>query len=141
MAASTNADTFTGGAGLDVFAIGVGAIGTMSTITDLNLGTAVAAGGVDRIVTDSTANTAVVVTLTAAQQTGITAAATFAAALDSAIAAIDTTVAGVATFTYGTDTYLVMNNANASLAFTAADLVVKITGVVGTLDASDITIL
>jgi predicted phage tail protein len=54
VAASTNADTFTGGAGSDVFGVGIGAITTMSTITDLNLGTAVVAGGVDRMLRPST---------------------------------------------------------------------------------------
>jgi len=141
VAASTAADTFTGGAGLDVFGIGIGAIGTMSTITDLNLGTAVVAGSVDRIVTDGTAATATVVTFTAAQQATISAAATFAGALDAAIAAFGAVAAVASTFTYGADTFFVLNDVAATTTFTATDLVVKITGVTGTLDASDITLL
>jgi hypothetical protein len=140
--AAVAADTFTGGAGLDVFAVGVGAIGTMSTITDLNLGTAIVGGGVDRIVTDSTNGTAVsVVVFSAAQQTVITNSATFAAALDAAIAAFGAVANVASTFTYGADTYFVLNDIAATTTFTATDLVIKITGVAGTLDASDITTL
>lgn len=141
VAAATAADTFTGGAGMDVFGIGVGAIATMSTITDLNLGTAVVGGAVDRIVTDSTASAVTVVAFTTAQQATITAAASFSAALDAAINAFGAVAAVASTFTYGTDTYFVLNDVAATTTFTATDLVVKITGVTGTLDASDITLL
>jgi len=140
------ADTLTGGSGNDTFFMTAGgAITLASTITDLNLGTNVVGGQVDQInidgATTSGATAVVVVALTAAQQTTVTAAASLGAAVD-AVLALAGTVNNVAQFTYGTDTYLIHNGATANAAFTAGeDTLIKITGVVGTIDASDFTIV
>ena len=140
------ADVLTGGAGRDVFAFKAGAGNTVavaSTITDLELGGATLATGVDQIVVSTgTAGTAAVVTLTAAQQTTVTGAATLAAAVDSVLT-FATAVNATATFTYGADTYLIVNgDGNTTVPYSAAsDMLIKITGVTGTLDASDISII
>jgi hypothetical protein len=145
---ATAGDTLTGGAGNDNFAIGhitgtsnATILASVSSITDLNLGTNVVAGAVDGLWFNTTTPlTAVtVVTLSAAQQTAVTGAADLLTAVNLVLAAA-AGVNNVATFTYGTDTYLVTNADGATTAaFTAAsDNLVKITGVTGTLDASDI---
>lgn len=137
------ADTLTGGAGNDTFHMTAGgAITLASTITDLNLGSNVVGGQVDQIIIDgATAAASTTITLTAAQQTTVTAAATLAAAVD-AVLLVAGTANNVAQFTYGADTYLIHNGATATAAFTAGeDTLIKITGVIGTLDASDVTIV
>ena len=140
------ADTLTGGLGNDTFhTTAGGAITLASTITDLNLGSNVVGGLVDQIIIDGATTSAgtadVIVALTTAQQTTVTATANLAAAVD-AVLGIAGTVNNVAQFTYGADTYLIHNGATANAAFTAGeDTLIKITGVTGTLDASDITIV
>lgn len=133
-----NADILTGGAGNDAFVIGHSSVANASTITDLNLGTAVVAGGVDSLWFNATAAAAAtVVSLTAVQQTAVSQAVDLAAAVN-AVLAIASTAKNVAQFTYGTDTYIVANS-NGGATYAAADhSLVKVTGVVGTLDASDI---
>lgn len=138
--ASIASDVLTGGAGNDSFAIGkIDALAHVSSITDLNLGTNVVAGAVDSLwfSTATLGTAATIVTLTAAQQTAVTGAGSLAAAVDLVL----TTASGVnnvAQFTYGTDTYIVANgDANATYDV-AADNLIKITGVTGVLDASDI---
>jgi hypothetical protein len=141
--ALTAGDTFTGGDGRDMFVLGTNsALATMSSITDLNLGGATAALGVDGITLDlATAGAATIVVLTDTQKANIAAAASLAAAFDAA-AAVDTTVNAVVQFTYGSDTYLFVNGVAAGTTYSATnDVAIKITGVTGTLDASDITIV
>jgi len=136
------ADTLTGGAGNDTFhTTAGGAIGLASTITDLNLGTSAGAGQVDQIVIDAaTAGAATVVTLTAAQQTTVTGTATLALAVASVLG-VAGTANNVVQFTYGADSYF-LHNGDGNGAFNAGqDTLIKITGVQGTLDASDITIV
>lgn len=144
--AATAGDTMTGGDGRDMFVLGTNsAIATMSSITDLNLGGATAALGVDGITLDlATAGTTTaptIVVLTDTQKANIAAAASLAAAFDVA-AAIDTAVNAVVQFTYGTDSYLFVNGVAGGASYSATnDVAIKITGVSGTLDASDITIV
>jgi hypothetical protein len=81
------------------------------------------------------------VSLSAAQQATVTAAADLAAAADAALV-VAATVNNVVQFTYGADTYLLVNGATANANYTAnEDHLVKITGVAGTLDASDIALI
>ena len=141
------ADILTGGAGRDMFVLGANsAVATISSITDLDLGGATAALGVDGITLDMTtagSTTApTIATLSDTVKTNITNALTLAAALDVVAAATDAAANTVAQFTYGTDTYLFVNNAGSTATYQAGDdVVIKITGVTGTLDASDITII
>ena len=146
------ADTLTGGEGKDVFVVlgnGVGANGqwnngstftTMDTITDLNLGTAAQAGRVDVIDLTFAINTLV----NAGQAVAMNAQATnlFNAVngLYTPGAALNGVAAGTAgIFTYNGDTYLIADATGAADGFNAVggDVIVKITGVTGTLDASD----
>ena len=146
LTAHAAADTLTGGAGNDTFFFRAGgAITAAATITDLNLGSNLVGGQVDQInidgATTSAATAVVLVTLTAAQQTNVTNAVSLAAAVD-AVLALTGTVNNVAQFTYGADTYFIHNGATANAAFTAGeDTLIKITGVAGTLDASDVTVV
>lgn len=133
------ADVLTGGAGNDSFVIAHSAVANVSSITDLNLGTNVVAGAVDSLWFNGTAGVATVVaTLTAAQQTTVTNAGTLAAAVDAVLANI-ATANTVAQFTYGADTYLVANGIGGVAAYdSATDSLIKITGVTGVLDGSDV---
>lgn len=143
LTANTAADVLTGGAGNDTFGFGLGATtSSFATIKDLNLGTAVVGGKVDLLTFDVAATPAVaVVSLSETQQAAVTAVGDLATAVD-AVLAIAGTGGNVAQFTYGAETYLVVNGATANAGFTAGeDHLVKITGVVGTLDASDIAFI
>jgi len=135
------ADVVTGGAGNDTFVFNTGdaVVTAIDTITDLNLGTGAQAGRVDILSFQNAGGTAAtVVTLTATQQSTVTTAASFAAAVD-AVAAVATADGATTQFTYGSDTYIFHSGAAGSSAFdAAADHIVKVTGVVGTLDAADI---
>lgn len=147
----TGADVLTGGLGNDSYGFGNSTVATAAdlitqadTIVGLNLGTALLAGRVDGIfINGTTAGASVVYTFTAGEQAAITAAATLAAAVDLVYASTTFEAAAntVATFTFGADTYLAFNNAAAGVAVTAGDMIIKITGVTGTLDASDVTVL
>lgn len=136
------ADTLTGGAGSDTFFFTAGgALALASTITDLNLGGATSASRVDQINIDAaTAAAAVVVALTAAQQTTVTGTATLALAVASVLG-VAGTANNVVQFTYGTDTYFIHNGDNNGTFDAGQDTLIKITGVTGTIDASDITIV
>ena len=143
LADNTAADVLTGGAGNDQFGFGLGSTTvSFNTIKDLNLGTAAVAGQVDKLVFGvATAGAATIVSLSAAQQATVTAAADLAAAADAALV-VAATAGNVVQFTYGTDTYLLVNGVTATANYTAGeDHLVKITGVVGTLDASDIVLI
>ncbi|MBB5217352.1 beta strand repeat-containing protein [Parapusillimonas granuli] len=146
LAANTAADILTGGAGNDSFGFGLGATTTsFNTITDLNLGTAVVAGQVDTLTFDVSAAAVTagpaIVSLSEAQQATVAAAADLAAAAD-VVLGIANAAGNVAQFSYGANTYLLVNGVTATAAFTAGeDHLVKITGVTGTLDASDIAFI
>lgn len=136
-------DIMTGGAGNDRFFISAGAGNTVAnadTITDLNLGGSTSADNADVLsLMGAGLNTqnAIVATLTSAQQASVTAAASLAAAVDIVLAANQ--VARTATqFTYGSDTYLAVNVDGGADYTAAADYLIKITGVTGTLSATDI---
>lgn len=145
IAAATAADTLSGGEGRDVFAIGrVDAIANISSITDLNLGGNAAATGVDALYFDlatppAAAGASTIVVLNDTQKAAILAATDLAAAVEAALQ-IGSGANNVVQFTYGSDIYLAVNGATAGFAV-ADDALVKITGVVGTLDASDIVII
>jgi len=146
IAAHTDANTLTGGAGNNTFAFGLQASGTaiIDTITDLKLGTAAATGAVDKLVFDvaTPATAATVVTLTADQSSAITGATTLAGAIDAALTAANGAGNSVVQFTYGSDTYIAVNGVAGGTAFDGTqDHVVKVTGLVGTLDASDIALV
>ncbi len=143
--ANTTSNTLTGGAGRDVFGLSVTTVANANSITDLDLGTGAAAGGVDAIYFDgataAAAGTVTIATLSAATQTNVTAAASLAAAVDLVVAN-NTAVNVVTQFTYGADTYIFINGVAGGATYTAAeDLLVKVTGVTGTLDASDIVVI
>ena len=136
---TASADVLTGGAGNDSFVIAHSEVANVSSITDLNLGTNVVAGAVDSLwFNGATAGIATLATLTAAQQTTVTNAGTLAAAVDAVLANI-ATANTVAQFTYGADTYLVANGIGGVAAYdSATDSLIKITGVTGVLDGSDV---
>jgi len=142
---SAAADVLSGGAGKDVFGFGVGAsIANTSSITDLDLGGVDAFGRIDTIVFDlattSAATPVTVVTLSTGQQAAVNGAADVAGAANAALTAAGG-MNNVALFTYGTDSYLIVNGDGNNTFDAAQDVLVKLTGVVGTLDASDITIV
>ena len=145
IAGSTAADILSGGAGKDAFVLGINSgAATISSITDLDLGGATAALGQDQITLKLAATTAATIyTLTDAQKTAISGAADLATALDLVAAATNAaTNNGTAQFTYGTDTYLFVNSSSTTATYVAGtDAVIKITGVTGTLDASDIVFI
>lgn len=147
-----NSDTLTGGDGKDMFVF-IGQSGgwsgtsltNMDTITDLNLGGASLATAVDTIQLSSTVlgygafnasslvNAGNAVTITGP---------TFAAALQglfNAGGALAGATNNVGLFTYGADSYLIAANNAAGLD--ANDIVIKVTGVTGTLDLSDLAIV
>ena len=133
--AGTNvSDTITLGLGKDdVYFFGGNATGVMDTIKDLNFGTADAAGEVDELFFEDTfAGTIVKGALTDAQQLVVTGKTTLA----DAFAEVLTVLAdgNVATFTHNSETYVAFDGAT-------NDYIVKVTGVVGTLDASDINVI
>ena len=131
---NTTTDTLTGGSGGDTFTVNVGgAVTVADSITDLDLNAA------DVIVFDGIGSntTEAVVTLTSGQQTTVTATATLAAAT-AAVLGTAGTDGNVAQFTYGADTYIVVNG-DGNGTYDAADLLIKVTGVSGTLDVSDFT--
>lgn len=135
------ADTLTGGAGNDnfVFATNSSIVTAFDTITDLNLGSNAVGGRVDVLTFQNAgATAATIVTLNTTQQSDVTSAASFAAAVN-AVAAVATADGATTQFTYGSDTYIFHSGAAGSASFdAAADHIVRVTGVVGTLDASDI---
>ena len=143
--ANTAGDTLNGGSGNNVYGISsVVALANFDTIVGLNFGTTNLAGQVDRIqigASTAVAGTASsVVTFTAGDQAAITAAADFATAVGLAAgnATLAATAKTVATFTYGADTYLITNGVATGAFDATTDTVIKITGVTGTLDVTDI---
>ena len=149
---TASSDTLTGGAGNDTFVF-VGqsggwngtALTNMDTITDLNLGGAVANVGVDTIQLSSAVLGYAAFGASSLVNAGTSVALTgptFEAALQglfNAGGALAGATNNVGLFTYGADTYLVAADSAAGLD--ANDIVIKVTGVTGTLDLSDITIV
>jgi len=139
---TAGADILTGGAGNDQFRFASGSTTAtvIDTITDLNLGTNVVGGQVDTLVFQNAGATVSIVSLTAAQQTAVTGAADLTTAL-GLVAAATASDGATSLFTYGSDTY-VFHDADGNGAYNAAaDFVVKVTGVTGTLDSSDIAVI
>jgi hypothetical protein len=147
---AANADILTGGAGNDEFLLLSGSNGwngtsftTMDTITDLNLGGATAILGVDKIVLSSLVfnpfgPTDLINAGTPLAMTGPNLGAAVQA-LFNAGGALNGSLNDVGLFTYGADTYLIVTDNNAG--FGPNDVIVKVTGVTGTLDLSDIVLL
>lgn len=142
------ADTLTGGAGNDTFVVlgGAGDNGstftTMDTITDLNLGGANQAGRVDVIDLNPGAGSTITALVNAGQPVAMNAQATSLSAAVNGLftvgATLATAVDGTAgLFTYNNDTYLIALNGGTVGAFDGNDTIIKVTGVVGTLDLSD----
>lgn len=142
------ADTLTGGAGNDTFVVlgGAGDNGstftTMDTITDLNLGGANQAGRVDVIDLNPGAGSTITALVNAGQPVAMNAQATSLSAAVNGLftvgATLATAVNGTAgLFTYNNDTYLIALNGGAVGTFDGNDTIIKVTGVVGTLDLSD----
>lgn len=154
----TAGDVLTGGAGNDLFvftatdrmngpdgagsaveisgAFTAGALREFTTITDLNLGGANAASRVDALsLTEASAgfdNNATILNAGAAASIGGTS---LEAALNTAFAGAGANSIGL--FTYGSETFLAGSVAGAAWAG-GTDLVIRVTGVTGTLDASDL---
>ena len=136
------ADTLTGGAGNDAFRFVAGTSHDTVTdiITDLNLGTNAVAGQVDTLVFQNLNGTASVVALASGDQSNVTAAASLTAAAGLVANAAQADGATVQ-FTYGANTY-VFHNVDGNGTFdAAADILVRVTGVTGTLDASDVVLI
>lgn len=133
----TGADVLAGGAGVDTFVVATGdsLVATADSITDLVFGV-----GGDVIKFGNTAATATnLKTLSAASQANVSAELTLAAAVNKAIVESGDAAKSAVVFTYGTDTYLLYNEATATATFAdATDSLIKITGVTGTIDASNI---
>lgn len=145
------ADVLTGGAGADKFVIDVDvknataaiAIASIDSITDF-------VGGTDKIMLGSTNTNAVAAiadlrSLAAADQAKVNAAANVVLAATEAFtsvgAAYKAAATGVVIFNYGTDTYAVIEDTGGTATFSSvADYLVKITGVTGTLAATDFLI-
>lgn len=143
-------DTLTGSDGNDQFYVLSGSNGwngtaftTMDTITDLNLGGATQVLGVDsvflsRFTFNAFANTDLINAGTPLAMTGPSLGAAVQA-LFNAGGALNGSVNDVGLFTYGTDTYLVATDNVAG--FTANDALIKVTGVTGTLNLTDIVLI
>jgi len=139
---AAGADVLTGGAGNDTFRFAAGTSDATNTdrITDLNLGTNAAGGAVDKLVFQNAGATVSIVTLASGDQANVTAATSLANAA-GLVAGVAATDGATVQFTYGSDTYL-FHNVDGNNSFDGgADILVKITGVTGTLDASDITLV
>ena len=137
-AVTTGADTLTGGAGNDAFIISHSAVNDASSITDLNLG-GNGTGGVDSLWFNGTGAASIVV-LDSGQLATVSLQASLSAAVD-AVLAIASATNNVARFNYGTDAYIVVNGAGTTTYSSTQDNLIKVTGVVGTLDATDINFL
>ncbi|MCS3473080.1 hypothetical protein M2401_006848 [Pseudomonas sp. JUb42] len=134
-AVTTGVDILTGGAGNDSFIISHSTVANASAITDLNLG-GNGSGGVDSLWFNGTGPTTIVA-LSSAQQTTVSGAGSLSAAVD-AVLAVASATNNVVQFSYGADTYIVVNGAGTATYTSTQDTLIKVTGVVGTLDASDI---
>jgi hypothetical protein len=143
-AAVANADTLTGGAGHNTFAFAQNSsiVTAFDTITDLKLGTADADGRGDTLVFQNTGATKTVVVLGGTDVTAVSGAGSLAAAVTAALAAPGASADGATLqFVYAGQTYLLHNGDGNTSFNTNADFLVKITGVTGTLDLSDITLV
>lgn len=130
-------DTITSGAGFDYveFSVG-GSIDQIDYITDLALGTSdtridrLALAGIGGETLES------VIYITTAQQTVITAQSSFKDAVNAAFA-IANTDGNVSVFNYASDSFLVANGSGNSVYTEGEDILVKVTGVSGSLDTDD----
>jgi hypothetical protein len=131
--AGAGRDYLTGGLGNDTFVFngGTSAVLDADTISDLN-------AGVDKLQFQNGNGASILVTLTAPQQADVTAATTLATATNLALSG---TGDGATTlFSYGGATFVV-HNADGNSTFDAGvDYLVKITGYVGVLAATDIVL-
>lgn len=136
------ADTITGGEGNDTIVLSTGgAVTTIDTIKDLNLGDNTASGTVDQLVFSGigAGTTEALINLTSQQQDSIDAAGQtggLAGAVDAVFAAAGTD-GNVAQFTFDGGTYIAVNGDGNGTYNAGADLVVNVTGVTGTLDLND----
>ena len=139
-----SANELTGGEGNDNFVFGLGGdtVTNVQTIKDFNAGGATAATAVDKIVINGGTAAVNVITLTAAQQSALVAeGVTLAQAVNLLTNGALSAEGATAQFTHGTDTYILYTGTGAGGDFAAAnDLLVKVTGVVGTLDNGDFTL-
>jgi hypothetical protein len=150
---SAAADVLTGGAGNDVFVINYSNIdaartdltnqvtfSAMDNITDLNLGGNVAGTNVDTIQLSFAVDK--LVSAGAPVAMAATAADLFDAvqALYATGGVMDTAALGTAgLFTYGGDSFVVAESGGNSV-FDTTDIIVKVTGVTGTLSLSDLVV-
>ncbi|GLQ17177.1 DUF4214 domain-containing protein [Maritalea porphyrae] len=127
------ADKLTGGTGDDVFTFLAGGsnAANVDVITDLDLGSNAASGSVDTLSFQDTFGGTLTTTTLAASEPTIDAQANLTAAFGVAVAALSDGEA--ATFTYGSKTYLAFDGAT-------NDYLVDVTGMTGTLDASDLAV-
>lgn len=123
---------------------------TTDTITDLNLGGVDVASQVDKInISGTTASALTVIASSAITGADLSAAVI---ALFNTGGALNGTTNSVGLFTFGTDTYLIGNIGasnssfgtgtavtSATLENSTSDFIIKVTGVTGTLDATDFT--
>lgn len=143
-AAVANSDTLTGGGGHNTFAFAQNSsiVTAFDWITDLKLGSGDAAGLGDTLVFQNTGATKTLVVLSGSDLTAVSGAGTLNAAVSAVLAAAGANADGATVqFTFAGDTYL-LHNGDGNTSFNAnADFLVKITGVTGTLDLSDITLV
>lgn len=156
-AAGGGAEVVTGNGGNDNFAFATSAAGSndqsstltnvaMDRITDLNFGGSNAASRVDQVSVNADAAAATTIVSGGAIETifGANLAAALTTLFTSGTLSTDSGAGNgsVGLFGFGTDTYLAGSSVASNNGFDiGADFVVRVTGVTGTLDASDVFIV